>query len=149
MVQAEDSLTLLMKVDHYFFGKVCQVTSVSFVQYYLTIIVNNWINMYFTSCNMKQNSDYLFFSEGQISSCVIFNSPFLIGYFLCVCVCVCVQRHQCYINRSPACRALSLEGQPTEDSQDGEFNSLDSSCHSLPELWHYIHLRTSTFISII
>lgn len=30
------------------------------------------------------------------------------------------QRQQLYINHSPACGALSLEAQPTEDSQDGK-----------------------------
>lgn len=53
---------------------------------------------------------------------------------------ICPQRHQGYINGSPSCRTLSIEAQPTEDSQDGKWWDKASF------IWFFFILLTGKYL---
>lgn len=73
--------------------------------------VYSWQVVSLQNYNQHPKNQNSFFIQGQISFFLHTLFPLAASF---------PQRQQVYINHSPACRALSLEAQPTEDSQDGK-----------------------------
>lgn len=92
-----------------------------------------------TPCNIKKNSHWV--------ASIMANSHVRLSFFTAHSTsgASCLQRHHCYINHSPACRALSLEGQPTKNCQDGKW--WISVIHRI--LLHYPHGQISAGLVIV